>query len=193
VLAVAVYALHHAPAKAALFLATLAASARSTDGQAGLHGAAASQRLSWLALVAASVAAGAWVPAALAPLGELPYVGGAVYVGAAAWPLLLGTLLATVALFLARRYPRLTTIAVPAGDIVTLVERTLSAVKGHLRPAALPGVERPPRGPARARLQLARGISARVVLLEHRLEAGAVFGLALAALVLLLFLALSGS
>jgi formate hydrogenlyase subunit 3/multisubunit Na+/H+ antiporter MnhD subunit len=133
----------------ARYLALLAVRTDRTPAHAG-----PGLTLPWLVLVAASGLAALWLPWMLAPLGELPLATGAGYAAAALWPIALGVLLAGSAILLGRRYPALSTAAVPAGDLVALVERGLAAA----RRTALP----------MARLELADAVRNRWVVVRRR-------------------------
>lgn len=144
----------------------------------------------WLVLVTASVAAGAWLPRTLAPLGELPLGTSPGYLAAALWPVALGIVFAGSATILARRYPGLTTATVPAGDIVALLERSARRTRQFAAPLA----ERNP-GPAVRRLwddvgRLAEGAVDSLAAAYERLATGPFLGAIFVVVAVLLFAAL---
>jgi formate hydrogenlyase subunit 3/multisubunit Na+/H+ antiporter MnhD subunit len=113
----------------ARYLALIAAAARAA------HARPARGLLPpWIVLIAASAAAAIWLPYALAPLGELPLATSPAYIAAGLWPIVLGVLLAVTAVWLRRRYPMLTIGAVPAGDIVALIEHAARVGARSVRP-----------------------------------------------------------
>jgi formate hydrogenlyase subunit 3/multisubunit Na+/H+ antiporter MnhD subunit len=83
----------------------------------------------WVGLVAVSAAAAAWLPVALAPLGELPLATQPRYIAAAAWPLVLGGALAAGTVLLGRRFAAGPWRNAPAGDLLLAVEAVATAVR----------------------------------------------------------------
>jgi formate hydrogenlyase subunit 3/multisubunit Na+/H+ antiporter MnhD subunit len=121
-----------------LLMARYLAALRRTAAEAAHHRHAPGPGtlIPWLGLVALSVAAGAWLPAATAPLGELPLAVPPGYLAAALWPLALGVILAATAIALRRRCTALTMRNVPAGDVVALLELGIRTVRRTARPFA---------------------------------------------------------
>jgi formate hydrogenlyase subunit 3/multisubunit Na+/H+ antiporter MnhD subunit len=145
----------------------------------------------WLLLVGLSALAAFWLPAVLAPLGELPLATDPHYVAAALWPIALGALLAAAALLLRRRYPTAVFGVVPPGDIVAPLERAIAlAVRVGARARLLPVGARIDgyRSAVRQHAYHAvDGVAAR----GGVASTGPVVGVALFLMVLLLFLALA--
>ncbi|HSJ05824.1 MAG TPA: proton-conducting transporter membrane subunit [Longimicrobiales bacterium] len=110
----------------ARYLATLRARAGTDDAtepyRPGLIGP-------WAGLVLVSAAAAAWLPAALAPLGELPLATQPRYIAAAAWPLVLGVALATGTILLGRRVATGRLGEAPAGDLIVVAEAAVAAAR----------------------------------------------------------------
>jgi formate hydrogenlyase subunit 3/multisubunit Na+/H+ antiporter MnhD subunit len=160
------------------------------DHGSGARRPAAGQLTPWLVLVALSVAAAGWLPMVLAPLGELPLATDPGYIAAALWPLALGALLAGASVFLTRRYPALTVQAVPAGDIIALLERSAA----RLRRAAAPLLAITPgdtlRRTARRSGDRAAATMDRASAAYERVAAGPVLGAVFVLVAALLFLAL---
>jgi formate hydrogenlyase subunit 3/multisubunit Na+/H+ antiporter MnhD subunit len=146
--------------------------------------------LPWAVLVAASASAAAWLPWALAALGELPRAAGTADLAGAVWPVAGGAIAAAAASRLARRYPALTAPAIPAGDILAIVERAVSIIRAvPVHAAAGTAGQRLRQTLRRAGRAAARTVDDSAAAFE--LEAvGAGLGVAFALLGLLLFLAL---
>jgi formate hydrogenlyase subunit 3/multisubunit Na+/H+ antiporter MnhD subunit len=181
----------------ARYLSILAGGTTPADSRAGR--APAGIVLPWAALVAASASAAAWLPWSLAALGELPRAtgtagaagaAGAADLATAIWPIAVGAIAAAAASRLARRSPALTALAIPAGDILAVVERAVSIIRAvPVHTAAGTAGQRLRQTLRRAGRTAARTVDDSTAAFE--LEAiGAGLGVAFALLGLLLFLTL---